>query len=194
LSAKATATVRSRDEIADAIGGFTPAQLAKLRKVAQYYSYAMPADDLLQEAFARALGGDDRHCPADVDVVRFLAEAMRSIANGEYKKARSRPTLIAIANHGNPPAGGPAPLDPPDLAVGIDDWLSREQHAAALRKEAFALFEDDPLARDILEGRMAEMTADELRELTGLDETAYASKLKLIRRRIDAKFPKGWKS
>jgi RNA polymerase sigma-70 factor (ECF subfamily) len=40
---------------------------------------------------------------------------------------------------------------------------------------------------------MENLNADELRELTGLDKTAYDSKLKLIRRRIDNKYPEGWK-
>ena len=34
---------------------------------------------------------------------------------------------------------------------------------------------------------------DEVRELTGLDKTAYDSKRKLIRRRIDKKYPEGFK-
>ena len=38
------------------------------------------------------------------------------------------------------------------------------------------------------------MSVEELKELTGLDATGYNSKLKLIRRRIDKKFPKGWAS
>lgn len=37
------------------------------------------------------------------------------------------------------------------------------------------------------------MTAEELRELTGLSLTAYNSKRRLIRRRIDNAFPQGWK-
>jgi DNA-directed RNA polymerase specialized sigma24 family protein len=150
----------------------------------------MPAEDLLQEAFARALENDGRHCPADVDVVRFLAEAMRSIANGEYEKAKLRPSLIPLANHGDQQND----TDPPDPAIGAEDWLAREQYAALRRREILALFDDQPLARDIIQGRMKDMSPTEIRELTGLDATAYASQLKLIRRRIYNKFPKGWTS
>jgi RNA polymerase sigma-70 factor (ECF subfamily) len=56
-----------------------------------------------------------------------------------------------------------------------------------------ALFKDDPVARDLLEGIMEDFDADELRELTGLDKTAYASKRRLIRRTIDKHYPGGWK-
>jgi hypothetical protein len=158
--------VRSKDEIASAIRVLTPAQWARLRTVADRYSYAMSADDLLQEAFTRALADDGRDCPADIDVVRFLAEAMRSIANAEYEKAKFGPSLVPIASYGDQKDGA---ADPLDAAIGADDWLAREQHAAARHKEILTLFDDDPLARDIVEGRMAEMSADELRELTGLD-------------------------
>jgi RNA polymerase sigma-70 factor (ECF subfamily) len=34
---------------------------------------------------------------------------------------------------------------------------------------------------------------EELRELTELDMTGYATKRRLIRRRIDKAFPQGWK-
>ncbi len=182
--------VRTRDEIADAIRSLTPAQSARLRAVADHYAYAMAADDLLQEAFVRALA-EERHCPTHIDVVRFLAEVMRSIANAEYEKAKGRPHLVAVANHGDQHE---ASVDPPDSCIAVDDWLAREHHATERRKEILALFDDDPQARDIIEGRMAELDADELRELTGLDVIAYDSKLRLIRRRINKKFPKGWRS
>jgi RNA polymerase sigma-70 factor (ECF subfamily) len=61
-------------------------------------------------------------------------------------------------------------------------------HAAII-----ALFEDDPIAKLVLEGVMEELTVDEMRELTGLDKIAYDSKRKLIRRRIDKQYPGGWK-
>lgn len=70
----------------------------------------------------------------------------------------------------------------------------REQSEAAIRGAVLALFDDDQQARDIVEGTMVDLSADELRELTGLDKTAYASKRKLMRRRIDKAYPEGWKS
>lgn len=182
--------VRTYEEIADAIRALTLAQWARLRKVAARYAYAMTAEDLLQEAFRRALEARGRNCPINVDVVRFLAEVMRSIADGEMEKAKSRPTLIPIANYGNQEDGAE---DPPDSAFNAEEYLAREQTAIATRRELLALFDDDAQARDIVEGRIENLNANELRELTGLDKTAYDSKLKLIRRRIDSKYPEGWK-
>jgi hypothetical protein len=71
------AAVRTRGEIADAIRVLTPAQSARLRLLAKKYAWRCPLglDDLLQEAFPRALKGD-RKCHAHIDVVKFFAEAM----------------------------------------------------------------------------------------------------------------------
>ena len=48
----------------------------------------LSADDILQEAFCRALAGA-RHSPINVDLVRFLVQAMRSIASGEIEKVEA---------------------------------------------------------------------------------------------------------
>ena len=57
-----------------------------------------------------------------------------------------------------------------------------------------SLFEDDEIAQVILEGMMEGIEGEELRKLTELDKTAYQSKRRLIRRRIEKRFPKGWMS
>jgi hypothetical protein len=145
----------------------------------------------LSEAFLRALTEGGRHCLADVDVVRFLAEAMRSIANGEYEKTKAGPSFVTLVRHGD--QQDEAVDFPDESTISADEWLIREQQAASRRVELLALFDDDQNAHDIIEGRMADMRTEELQELTGLDSTAYASKLRLIRRRIDNKFPKGWR-
>ena len=47
------------------------------------------------------------------------------------------------------------------------------------------LFEDDIVAQTIVEGILENMRGEELRALAGLDETAYESKRRLIRRRLE---------
>jgi DNA-directed RNA polymerase specialized sigma24 family protein len=146
------------------------------------------ADDLLQEAMTRAV--DTRNCPAHVDVVKFLAEAMRSIAHGEGEKAENRLVLVPVPKTGDYPAEA---LAMPDPAQSAEARLISEEGASGIRRELLGLFDDDQQARDIVEGTMEEMTAEELRELTGLDQTAYDCKRRLIRRRIDKAFPQGWR-
>src|SRR6266545_1988062 len=87
--------VRSREEIESAIDALTPADWVRLEKIAYLIArrYAhisrVEPQDLRQEALIRAL--DTRNCPTNVDIIRFLAEAMRSIAHGELEKTQSRP-------------------------------------------------------------------------------------------------------
>lgn len=184
------ANSRGRDEIADAIRTLAPADWVRLRKVA--YRYARPEigpEDLLQEAFTRALDG--RTCPAHVDVVKFLAESMRSIANGEGEKIEHRlPVVSVVAKTGDLLPGA---VKCPDPASNAEERLAAEEIAAHRRRDILAIFDDDPVAQLIVEGIMEGMSSEELRELSELDETAYDSKRKLIRRRIDKKYPEGWK-
>lgn len=186
-----SAATRTPDEIADAIKDLSDADWVRLRKVSVIYARhrLIEPDDLLQEAFRRALDGS-RNCPIHVDPVKFLAEAMRSIADAESQKAQARPQLVPIANHG----GEEAVFNPPDPAPSPEKSAESAQEAAALQERLLSLFEDDEIAQVIVEGIMEGMTGEELRELTDLDSTAYQSKRKLIRRRIDKRLPEGWKS
>ena len=171
--------VRTPAEIANAIRSLTPAQWARLRNAADLYSLGRPmeAEDLLQESFRRALDGE-RKCPTHVDVVRFLAEAIRSIANSEYKRAKRRPPVVPLLAPGDPV---PQAEDPEDPTPNVEEQLA----AAEDRKQRIvALFGDDPVAQVIVEGIMEGTRGEDLRALTDLDPTAYQSKRRLILRRI----------
>ena len=191
MSGMKPSALRTPDEIACAIGNLSKADRIRLRKVATAYgrSGLIAPDDLLQEAIQRALDGR-RNCPINVDPVKFLAEAMRSIADGESQKVESRPRLEPIANHG----GDETAVDPPDPAPDPEQRVVSDEKTAAIRASLLSLFEDDEIAQLILEGMMEGMQGEELRKLTELDDTAYQSKRRLIRRRIDKMFPQGWMS
>jgi DNA-directed RNA polymerase specialized sigma24 family protein len=190
VNAGQSTAIRSREEVADAIYRFTAADWARLKKIASVYAAGRPieADDLLQEALCRAFDEHGRHCPAHVGVVKFLAGAMRSIAHGESEKVRDNPKLVAIANYGEQ-EGVP---DPPDETLKAEDILARRQEVRATKLNILSLFDDVPTVRDMVEGIMGGFTAAELRELTNFDEVTYNSNRRLIRRRIDAAYPKGW--
>lgn len=186
------AATRTRDEIAAAIRSLTAVDLARLKMVARKYAFGRPIepDDLLQESYIRAL--DSRACPSHVDVVKFLAEAMRSIAHGEAEKVEHKVTLVPIAKTGGP-EDAESIKDEADDAETQMIAAQRAERCIATHAAVIALFDDDPTAQLVLEGLMEEMTAEEMRELTGLDKTGYDSKRKLIRRRIDKQYPEGWK-
>ncbi len=98
MSVDPVPSARTRAEIDCAVRELTAAQWTRLRQIAGLYAVGRPieAEDLLQEAFRRALDGE-RKCPVTVDVVRFIAEAMRSIADGELKRVPPEAALRTIA-------------------------------------------------------------------------------------------------
>ena len=189
MTPEAVPATRSRAEIEDAIRTLTAADWARLRLVAARYSgRRIEAKDLLQETLMRSLDG--RHCPRHVDLVRFLAEAMRSIADGESEKAANR--LVLVSANATPEIEARVE-NHPDPDLDAEAKRIADEEAAAISNEILGLFADDPVAEIIVEGIMEEMEGDELRELSGLDATAYDSKRKLIKRRISKRYPEGWK-
>src|ERR1700722_14558668 len=168
------------------------AQWARLKLVAMRYAWRcrQEPDDLLQEAFRRAFEEDGRECPTHVNVVKFLAEAMRSSADGEAEKRKNQVTFVPVAHRADQNDGA---VDPEDHRLNAEDTIDNEQKAATIRRAMLALFDDNPQARDLVEGIMGDFSSDELRELTALDKTAYASARRLIRRTIDKSYPEGWK-
>jgi RNA polymerase sigma-70 factor (ECF subfamily) len=143
-------------------------------------------DDLLQEAFQRALGGS-RRCPRHIDVVAFLAGVMRSIASDWCKARRRRPEVSLTA-----PTGGVDGVVVRVLDRRPDplESLAGEQEAASMHQAVIELFADDPVPRTLVAGILDGLRGDELRSLASLSETEFASKRRLIRRRIDKAFPK----
>ena len=186
-----TLSHRTCDELKDAIRGLSAAEWGRLRKIAASFAHGRPiaAEDLLQEAFRRALDDGGRNWPSDLTAIGFLAGTMKSIAHGELEKAKRRPALVPVANQGDDQGG----IDPPDPAPSAEQYLETAGEAAAIKKTLLDLFDSDPTAQVIVEGIMEGMEGEELRELTELDVTAYQSKRRFIRRQIDRKFPKGWK-
>jgi DNA-directed RNA polymerase specialized sigma24 family protein len=182
--------VLGRDDIAKAIRALTLADWIRLNKVAVAYSTGrlIEPNDLLQEAFARAMDG--RHCPADVTVVKFLAEAMRSIAHGEGEKVEHR--LVLVSASGSEETGQVA-FAFPDASPNAEQRMVSDETVAEVRSAILALFTDDEHAQVIAEGLMDGIDGEELRALCELEATAYNSKRRLVRRRIEKAYPEGWK-
>jgi RNA polymerase sigma-70 factor (ECF subfamily) len=180
----------SRDEIEEAIRSLPPAGWIKLRKAANTFCRrgALDPDDLLQEAFARAIDGS-RRCPRNVDIVRFLAQTMRSIATDTLEVARRQPEFRAVPLIGD----DGVPLEVPARELSAEERLIELRETKRLSTAIIDLFADDPIAEVIVIGIMEGMDGEELRALTELDDTDFASKRRLIRRRIDAAFPHGEK-
>jgi DNA-directed RNA polymerase specialized sigma24 family protein len=180
---KADVTVRSREEIATAIRMLTDAQWVRLRKASAYFAwvYGLDGDDLRQEAFFRALAGG-RKWPTNVDVIRFLIEAMRSIANGEAEKAENQIEKVSI---GQPGVSAESAVDIKDSTQSQEETMMNAESDDATRQNLLGLFPNDPQARDLVDGILAGYVGEELRTLTDLDEKGYASKRRFMRRTVD---------
>ena len=188
----ADVVIRSRHQIAASIRDLMDAQWIRLRKASAYFAwaYGLSSDDLLQEALYRALAGS-RNCPSNVDLVRFLVEAMRSIANGEAEKVENQTDVIPVVQPGALVEG----------AVDVKDWKECQEEIMiaaesdeAIRQTLLGLFPDDRQARDLVDGILTGYEGEELRALTDLDQKGYASKRRLMRRTIDKHHPRGRKS
>jgi RNA polymerase sigma-70 factor (ECF subfamily) len=183
-------SVLSREEIEQAIRDFSTADWNRLHKVAQYLCRGRTLDpnDLLQEALTRAIDGS-RTCPRNVAALRFLSEAMRSIASDTAEADRRQLEFRAVPLIDQ---DGTA-IDVPDREPNPEERLIGLGEAKGMSAEILALFADDLIAQTIVLGIMEDMDGEELRALTELDKTAFASKRRLIRRRITNAFPRGRK-
>jgi DNA-directed RNA polymerase specialized sigma24 family protein len=180
------------DEVADAIEALPETAWIRLRKVAHVYSRGRPLDpdDLLSKAFIGALEGE-RHCPRGVDLVRFLSGAIRSIASDSIKAQKRRAELHLVTQADE---GGALPFDPEDERPNAEEALADHEECARIRGAILSTFADDVVAQILVEGIMEGIDGEELRALTDLDRTAFASKRRNIRRCLDRVFPEGWKS
>jgi DNA-directed RNA polymerase specialized sigma24 family protein len=193
LTTVGSRAVRSRQEIEAAIGAFTDAEWARLRLIAKRYAgrFHMREDDLLQEAFRRALEEDGKKCPIDLSIMTFLAQAMRSIASDEKNLIENRAIHVPVIPTDSQEAGIES-VDPPSVDLNAEELALLSAKQAEIRIAIKALFKEDQVACDLVDGVIGDFSAEELRELTGLDKVGYASKRRFMRRTIDKQFPDGW--
>ena len=174
--------LHSSAEFADAVRRLSPPELGKLRRIAAAEALGGPTegDDILQEAFARVLE-ERRPWPVGVNLVPFLAGVVRSVASGEEEMVgRSvvrRPIPLFDSS-------GALTVDPPDCCPTAEEGLMEEDAARETRRKITQAFAGDYDAQILVEGILEGMEGEELRCLTGLDPTAYASKRRLIKRRL----------
>ena len=185
------ASALTQKEIRRAIAALPEADWLRLHKVARALcrNGGFDADDLLQEAFQRALNGG-RQCPRDVEVTRFLAGVMRSIASDWGKARRRRPEMRLNARSG---ALLEVVVQVRDGYLDAEELLASTEESAGVIERIKDLFADDPTALKIIDGMLEGRAGAELRSAAELSEKEFASKRRLIRRRIDKAFPKEWK-
>jgi len=177
------------EEITAELAALSKANLVRLGRIARRYS--MSPDDLLQDAFESIMEGN-RHCPRDLNVMVFLWGTIRSLASSQKKSLAKLPVIDSLTPTTDDCDTHPD-LDCPAVSPDAELLLISGQDADAIYSVLLSLFADDENAWLIVEGLMEGMERRELQELTGLGDTDYETKRRLIRRRINAKYPKGWK-
>ena len=168
----------------------TEADLLRLKAIARLHARGLPPHvswcDLLQEAFTRVLDGSRRQ-PADVPLVAFLAEVMRSIKEQHWRQcrrgARHLPKLLAEL--------GAIAFQEGELA---DPAPSPERRVIAIEQmEAInGLFEQDPQARQVISALYEGWTPEETCATCTMSRTDYDTTRKRIRRaliRAGLRFP-----
>ena len=175
-------TTRTREDVETTIRAFSVREWGRLHKLANAFSFktGWEFEDLLQEAILRTLQGT-RNCPPDVDVTKHLIDTMSSIADGEREKAHNQAPHLPTVQPGVEHAA-----DPASPAWSAEEKLVYEGG----RAEILTMFDDDPVARELVEGILARFDTEQLKELTGLQGTAYNTKRTLVRRRLLKLSPK----
>lgn len=177
-------------KIEEALSTISDAGWIRLRKAAKFLSYGrLDPDDLLQNALINVLEGH-RRCPPELDVIRLITGTMRSLASSEIKSLKRMSDVHVLSSGNGEDKHG---LDPEDERPNAEQKIVSFEETAAIRTSIMSLFDGDEMAQIIIKGDMEGMDAKELYGLTGLDKTAYASKRRLIRRRIEHAYPEGWK-
>jgi DNA-directed RNA polymerase specialized sigma24 family protein len=153
----------SRAEIDKAIKFLTAAEKTKIMKIAARYAKVTSYGDgdLFQEACLRAMDGR-RKWPRGLRATPFFLQVMRSIAS-EWKRKD----------------------DPLSADIGDDGAEVRRVAAKIDVERIMALFEDDPIAQEILKLMADGARGDDIRKATGRSPTEYESTRRKIRRRIE---------
>lgn len=138
------------------------------------------AQDLLQGAFLSAISGD-RRCPADVEPLVFLIGAMRSILSNERDKdSRLEEADLEDEQHQL-------------LIVNLETperMLERLDSILELKGVITKEFEGDDRPFMVFEGRVEGMSRAEIRDMLEMDQTAFESLERRLRRLMNKHFPK----
>jgi DNA-directed RNA polymerase specialized sigma24 family protein len=179
----------SEQEICAGIKALPTADWRRLKKAAAWLTLDRPdtAEDLLQETLLRSVAAE-RKCPRDVRLITFLLNAMKSIASAGWKKKHTDPLLRAVPNH-----GAPGDLALPDVVPSAEDTVLQADETKKMTDKLFALFENDEVAQIVVMGSLAGDPVSEIRIAADLDQIGYETVRKRIRRRIEKKFPNGWR-
>ena len=162
--------VPEQRDVGAALAALSEEDLLRLRALARLRARSLPPgamswSDLLHEAVLRALAGA-RPWPQGVPLLAFLAGAMRSLCDEQWRRHRRQDHLSAL--HGS---GG---ADDPERACAAAEVL------AAIQR----LFASDEAALKVITGLMSGMAAGEIRCHCDMTAVEYDTTRRRIRRTV----------
>jgi DNA-directed RNA polymerase specialized sigma24 family protein len=169
-------------EVALALNLISRMDFLRLKAIARLHARGLPPDvswdDLLQEAFTRAIVGSRRK-PEGVTMVAFLAGIMRSLRAEHWRRARGGPASrdsLRIDHQRDLSRAGELRDPASDLEQAL---LAREQIEAIEQ-----LFAGDEAALGILAGLAEGRSAAQIRAAMGISKIDYDSARKRMRRTL----------
>lgn len=184
----------THDEIIEAIGRLSPADLKKLQKFGIWRMRGLGRaaqnrdwQDLFNSTVEAFCDEDGRRWDKErVDFVKAFREAMRSISSNwkqsipknEAKLESELITTSATGEESNPLS------EVAELDVNIHKGLENKEMLEAIK----TLLSERELAPLILLGMKDEMTGKEIREDLGITENQYETEMTWIRRKVRAAF------
>jgi DNA-directed RNA polymerase specialized sigma24 family protein len=197
---KSVADIHSVEDFEAAVLAIPPAKRNRLSAVARllHGSTGMDPDDLLQEAYSRALSGS-RSWSRDIDIIKFLIGAMESIADSSRNTMRRQQVGMVVGGDFSPgnveglvsrsgiffEARFASP-SAEDHALQIEEMNADAAKLIAWRDEVLETFNDDEQGQLLVMGMMDGLRGKTLREVTSLTEAEFPTKYKKVQRRIEA--------
>ena len=191
------------EEIGEAVECLTEAELGRIYRAAQYALFGTEYTDpheLLGEAVQRTLEGvgvkGGRHWPKHVHFVAYLIRTIQSIAD-----TSSDSIIQSRTTHLETMAGpdGDAELalmqqgySSPDVvaaALEVEEATERQARAAADAALIEAHFAEDEQIQFLIMGDKDDMKPDEIRVVSGMDQTAYNTARRRFRRGLNTLMP-----
>jgi DNA-directed RNA polymerase specialized sigma24 family protein len=177
-------TVDEAEQLLRDLSDATQRRLAMLARVQAYGVSGGDWRDLLQEAYTRVLEGR-RRWPRHLDVATFFWQTLRSLVSGVAKgRERAKQQMDVLLASEVPGGDSDDPENPTDIVENHPgDALTPEREVfEATARESFLENLGDPITRDVAEWLLAGFKKDEIMRDLDLDDTAYDTHTKRIRR------------
>ena len=177
-------------EVDRAIEALTSSELLRLQQFAAFRVQGLgratrgrtgedlPAEALLGTSIGAEVTGKGRHWNKDVDFVRHLTGAMRSISSCWKRQFKEKEAyLISELFLHDPEEQEGSPLDMASGDPAADQRLIEKDE----QDRVLTIFKADPEATQVLHGLLGSLKKNEIMSGYGLDEKRYAAAMKRIR-------------